>query len=522
MRRQSDLEDVRLPAPPPLRIDRQTWPARFLVVSNRLPYNISVENDRIVLVRGIGGLVTALDPVLRLTGGTWVGWSGSTDPLPDAISIDAPEQPARGYHLSPITLSRREVDEYYLGYSNRCLWPLFHYFQEHCDFDEKNWATYRDVNRRFADAVAAAYRPGDMVWVHDYHLLLVPRLIRERIPGVRVGLFLHIPFPAGEIFRIDDHSVDLLRGMLGSDLIGFHTDGYVDNFIDSVTSLTGHEYSSTTGTVRVDDRRVALGSFPISVDCEQFQRMAERPGIEDEIRRVRDAYRAEIIALGVDRLDYTKGILERLQAIELMLERHPDIQGRFTFVQLSAPSRTKVHAYREMREKIEYMVGRINGRFGGRGCIPIDYRYEEHSHEELAAFYRAADLVLVTPLRDGMNLVAKEYVVCRPDEDGVLVLSRFAGAFDELKDAVAVNPYHPEDMAEAIYQATRMPAAERRRRMRQMRATVARNDIYAWLGRFLLAIGAGPIPLADRLPGEQLAAPHRPPGVVDGSANWRA
>jgi trehalose 6-phosphate synthase/phosphatase len=494
-----------------MRLDEPSWPARFLVVRYRLPYNLSVENGRTVQVRGIGGLVTALDPVLRLTGGTWVGWSGSTDPLPETVSIDTEEDPVSGYHLSPIRLSKQEVDGYYLGYSNRCLWPLFHYFQEHCDFDETNWATYRDVNRRFADAVLAAYRPGDMVWIHDYHLLLVPRMVRERIPGARIGLFLHIPFPAAEIFRIENHSAVLLEGMLGADLIGFHTDGYVKSFVDAVTALTGHPHSSTAGTFRVDGRKVALGAFPISIDCEEFHQMAARPGIEDEVRRLRDTYRAEIIALGVDRLDYTKGILERLQAIELMLERHPDIQGRFTFVQLSAPSRTKVHAYREMREKIEYMVGRINGRFGGRGCIPIDYRYEGHSQEELAAFYRAADLALVTPLRDGMNLVAKEYVVCRPDEDGVLVLSRFAGAFDELKDAVAVNPYQPDEMAEAIYQATRMPAAERRRRMRRMRETVAHNDIYAWLGQFLLGIGAGPMPTFDRPRDEPLAAIQRQP-----------
>jgi trehalose-6-phosphate synthase len=239
--------------------------------------------------------------------------------------------------------------------------------------------------------------------------------------------------------------------------------------------------------VQVRDKRVRTGAFPISIDFERFERMASEPGIERKVQELRRGYRAEFLALGVDRLDYSKGILERLRAIEIMLDRHPELQGRFTFIQISAPSRTKLHAYQEMRERVEALVGRINGRFGSRGCIPIDYRYQDHPQEELVTYYRAADVALVTPLRDGMNLVAKEYAASRPDGDGTLVLSRLAGAADELDAALRVNPYEPESVAAAIQAAIAMPERERRERMARLRAVVRRNDIYWWLERYLRA-----------------------------------
>jgi trehalose-6-phosphate synthase len=275
--------------------------------------------------------------------------------------------------------------------------------------------------------------------------------------------------------------------MLGADLVAFHTEGYARNFIRAVADLSEHRYSLSRRWVQHHGRYVRVGSFPISVDYDRFVHMAQRPGIEKIVAEIRDTYRADILALGVDRLDYTKGILERLQAIEIMLDRHPDIRGNFTFIQLSAPSRTKVHEYQSMREQIEQMVGRINGRFGGEGCLPVDYRYEGHSQEDLVAYYRAADVALVTPLRDGMNLVAKEYVTSRVDGEGCLVLSRFAGASQELSDAILVTPYHPQSMAEAIYRAATIAPEKRRRRMQRLREVVQRNDIYWWLEQFLRA-----------------------------------
>jgi alpha,alpha-trehalose-phosphate synthase [UDP-forming] len=470
---------------PPVVIDERLLPKRFLVVSNRLPYQLDLHGDEIKIKRGIGGLVTALDPILSLTGGVWIGWTGSYEPLPPRVELDPSITGAKSYNLVPVSLEREQVDQYYLGYSNKCLWPLFHYFQEYCEFNKDHWNAYREVNRCFADAVVDAYEEGDLIWVHDYHLMLVPQMVREKLPDARIGFFLHIPFPSSDVFLLEPNAEELLRGVLGSDLIGFHVDAYANNFIDAVSTMTDHRYSRGERAVSVRGRSVKVEAFPISIDYDRFVDLASVPDMDERVASIRNNYRAEILALGVDRLDYSKGILERLRAIEIMLDRYPDMHGRFTFIQISAPSRTKVHAYQEMREAIEGMVGRINGRFGGKGCIPIDYRYQGIAQEDLVAYYRAADVALVTPLRDGMNLVAKEYVVSQIDDGGVLVMSRFAGAYQELEQAVIVNPYDPEMMADRIYEAIVMPEEDRTRRMRRMREIVHRNDIYWWLESFL-------------------------------------
>jgi alpha,alpha-trehalose-phosphate synthase [UDP-forming] len=470
---------------PPIVVDKRLLPKRFLVVSNRLPYQLDLDGDEIKIQRGIGGLVTALDPILSLTGGVWIGWTGSYDPLPPRVELDPSITGAKSYNLVPVSLTREQVEQFYLGYSNKCLWPLFHYFQEYCEFNKDHWKAYCEVNRRYADAVVEAYEDGDLIWVHDYHLMLVPQMVRDKIPDARIGFFLHIPFPSSDVFLLEPNAEELLRGVLGSDLIGFHVDAYVNNFIDAVSTMTDHRYARGERAVSVKGRAVKVGAFPISIDFDRFETLAGAPDMVEKIASIRNNYRADILALGVDRLDYSKGILERLRAIEIMLDRYPELHGKFTFIQISAPSRTKVHAYQEMREAIEGMVGRINGRFGGKGCIPIDYRYQGIAQEDLVAYYRAAELALVTPLRDGMNLVAKEYVASQLDDGGVLVMSRFAGAYQELEQAVIVNPYDPEVMADQIYESIVMREEERTRRMRRMREIVRRNDIYWWLERFL-------------------------------------
>jgi trehalose 6-phosphate synthase/phosphatase len=469
----------------PVLVDERLLPGRFLIASNRLPYRLTRDGDATRLQRGVGGLVTALDPILRLTGGTWIGWSGTYEDVPEKIPVHEDEGGASDYYLKPVSLSREDIERYYLGYSNKCLWPLFHYFQEYCQFHGDLWEAYTRVNRRFTDAILNEYREGDLIWIHDYHLMLVPAWVRRELPRAKIGFFLHIPFPSAEIYLVCPHAAELLTGLLGSDLIGFQLDTNVYNFMDAVAALTDHRYSRDKLTVNVEDRVVRARSFPISIDFDRFAEVVQWPTTRERAQQIRASYRADILALGVDRLDYTKGIPERLRAIELMLDHHPELQGRFTFIQLSAPSRTKVEAYRAMREEVERMVGHINGRFGGKGCIPIDYRYEVHSQEELVAFYTAADVVLVTPLRDGMNLVAKEYLATRPEHDGMLVLSRFAGAANELTNVLLANPYDPEKTAEQIHRAITMPREERQQRMRAMRDLVRRNDIYWWLERFL-------------------------------------
>ncbi len=474
------------PRPRNVLVDERLLPRRFVVVSNRLPYRLTVTDEGVRFEQGVGGLVTALDPILRSSGGSWIGWSATHDErLPDTVTVRERVTTEREYALRPVALSPDEVERYYLGYANKGLWPLLHYFQEYCEFNPQHWETYREVNRRFADAIVRDHQDGDLIWIHDYHLMLVPAMVRRELPDAKIGFFLHIPFPASEIFQIEPHAAELLDDMLGADLVGFHIDSYARSFIEAVSTLTDHPYSRSRKRIGVGDRWVRVGSYPISIDFDFFHEIATQDDVIGRAAALRDSYRAEIIAVGVDRLDYSKGILERLRAIEAMLDRHPDVQGRFTFIQISAPSRTKVEAYREMRDEIERMVGRVNGRFGGRGCIPIDYRYESEPQAELVAYYRAADLALVTPLRDGMNLVAKEYVACRPDNDGALVLSQFTGARHELRDAVLVNPYDLETMADRFYDAITMSAEDKERRMRRMRDVVRRNDIYWWLERYL-------------------------------------
>jgi alpha,alpha-trehalose-phosphate synthase [UDP-forming] len=465
-------------------LDGRFLPERFLVVSNRLPYRLTLKDGRVEATRAVGGLVTALDPILRAAGGTWLGWSGTQDKLPETVPIEGsgPDYTLRLIHLTP-----QEFEDFYLGYPNQSLWPLFHYFQENCEFNDEQWAAYERVNRKFADAVIGVYREGDIIWIHDYHLMLMPAMVRRALPEARIGYFLHIPFPSPELFLIDPHAPELIAGLAGADLVGFHTETYAQNFVHAADTMTPFNCSRARKTIQIDDRVVQIGSFPISIAFEEFEQIAARPGIDAQVAQIRKYYDAEILALGVDRLDYTKGILERLQAIEILLERHPDLQGRFTFVQISAPSRTHLPAYGEMREKVEQMVGRINGRFAGHGGLPVDYRYQAYTQEELVAYYRAADMALVTPLRDGMNLVAKEYVASRSDLAGSLVLSRFTGAFEELDGAFVVNPYHAESMAEAIYRALTVTPEDKQNRMRRMRDVVRRNDIYWWLERYLRA-----------------------------------
>jgi alpha,alpha-trehalose-phosphate synthase [UDP-forming] len=375
-----------------------------------------------------------------------------------------------------------------LGYSNQSIWPLFHYFQEHCQFDVGEWEAYVRVNRKFADAILEEHRDGDLIWIHDYHLMLAPSMIREALPHARIAFFLHIPFPAPELFLIDPHAEELLEGVLGADLVGVHIGTYANNFLQAAQTITRHSCMRTERKVQVGERTVRVGAFPISIPFEEFEQRARAEDTGRRVAEIRDYYHADILALGADRLDYTKGILERLQAIEIMLEKYPDLQGKFTFLQISAPSRARVQAYGEMREKVEQMVGRINGRFAARGCVPVDYHYEGYTQEELAAYYRAADVALVTPARDGMNLVAKEYVASQYDGAGALVLSRFTGSYEELKDAFIVNPYQPETMADAIHDSIMAPEGEKRERMHRMRAMVRRNDIYWWLEKFLRAL----------------------------------
>lgn len=380
----------------------------------------------------------------------------------------------------PLYLSQTDITRYYEGFSNGVLWPLFHYLTDRVEREAwQNWKTYSDVNRRFADLTVQHYQEGDLIWVHDYQLALVPDLLRQQLPDATIGFFLHIPFPSSEVFRILPWRQEILEGLLGADVIGFHTYSYVRHFARTLSvllDLNGRDETS----LRHAGRDVRLGAFPLGVDAAAFSRRAEEPDVMTEVGRIRKECGDRKLLLGVDRLDYTKGLPRRMLAISRLLEREPSLRNKIRFIQIVVPSRTKVESYALHRSRLDELVGRINGAHGTVKSMPIHYLYRSVSEQQLVALYRAADVMIVTPLRDGMNLVAKEFVASRPDEDGVLILSEFAGAGAEMVEALQVNPYDIDGVAVTIRRALVMPAQERRDRMNALRRRILTNDSYRW------------------------------------------
>jgi trehalose 6-phosphate synthase/phosphatase len=465
--------------------------SRLLLVSNRLPVTVKADKDGVSVVRSAGGLATGLRGPHEHSGGVWIGWPGDVSRLTpeQRATVDAKLAELR---CVPLQLSASEVSRYYEGYSNRVLWPLCHYLIDRIPNQDRDWDVYRRVNERFADLVARHYQPGDTIWVHDYQLMLVPAFLRARLPQARIGFFHHIPFPSSEIFLTLPHRTELVRGLLGADLIGFHTPAYVRHFASTLMRLLGLE--TVVDRVAYEGREVRLGGFPMGIDAQAFENLAKDPGVLEDVRQHREKSAGQRLVLGVDRLDYTKGIPRRLLAVQRLLEREPAWRHRLRFVQVAVPSRTAVADYATYREKVDELVGRINGQYGGVHNVPVHYLYRSFNEKQLAALYRAADVMLVTPIRDGMNLVAKEFCAARPDEDGVLVLSEFAGAADELADALLVNPYDVDGMADALETALEMPEEERRSRMRTLRARVKEYDVHWWVRSFLDVLQSVPVP----------------------------
>ena len=463
---------------------------RLLIVSNRLPVTASAAGGTVRLVPAEGGLATGLRPWHEQSGGQWIGWPGDVSTFSDA-DRRALDRQLSERSIIPVHLSADAIERYYNGFSNRVLWPLFHYQIDRVPVDAAGWDAYRTVNEIFADAVAREYHAGDTIWVHDYQLLLLPALLRQRLPEARIGFFLHIPFPSSEVFRTVPWRREILAGLLGADLLGFHTFAYLRHFVASLLHVDGVE--TDIDRVRINDRHVQLGAFPMGVDAARFAALARDPAVIAQAADIqRDAGGRQIV-LGVDRLDYTKGIPRRLEAIERLLSRDPGLADRMRFIQVAVPSRGEVDAYQRFKRQVEERVGRINGALGKLGSAPVHYVHRSLSMPELAALYCAADVMLVTPLRDGMNLVAKEFVAARVDEGGVLVLSEFAGAAAELDGAVMVNPYDVEAVASCIQRGLAMPARERRARMKALRQRVTVHDIHAWAGSFLTRLHATPI-----------------------------
>jgi trehalose 6-phosphate synthase/phosphatase len=460
--------------------------ARLILVSNRLPVTVKQERGEVTVSRSSGGLATGLRGPHEQSGGLWIGWPGDVSRISEVQrrKLDAHLEELR---CVPVYLSGVEVSRYYDGFSNAVLWPLFHYLLDRIPPHSQEWEVYRSVNQKFADAIARVWRPGDLVWIHDYQLCLVPRMLRQRVHGATIGFFLHIPFPASEVLRILPWREQILEGMLGADLIGFHTFTYRSHFASSILRIMG--ISTPHDRVFFDGREIRLGVFPIGVDANTFGQLAEDPEVLADVATIRGDARGQRILLGIDRLDYTKGIPRRLLAFERLLEREPHWRDKVRLVQVAVPSRDKVPSYQEFRRNVHELVGRINGAFSSVDWVPIHYVHRSLTPKQVAALYRAADVMLVTPLRDGMNLVAKEFVTARTDEDGVLVLSEFAGAAAEMGEALQVNPYDIETMAHAYSDALRMPEEERRVRMRSLRHRIASRDVHHWAQSFIDALG---------------------------------
>ena len=454
----------------------------FVVVANRLPVDrVTGEDGAGTWRRSPGGLVTAIVPVMQRRDGVWVGWVGSPDEDLEPFTTD-------GMDLVPIRLSAQDVERYYEGFSNATLWPLCHDVIVPPVYKRTLWDAYVRVNRRFAEAAAEAASDGAVVWVQDYQLQLVPKMLREMRPDLRIGFFLHIPFPPMELFQQLPWRRQILEGLLGADLVGFQSPDGAANFVRLARRFC--DLKTQRGEVLVDDRIVRAQSFPISVDVKELIELVGRPDVRRRSAQIRaDLGNPASLLLGVDRLDYTKGIRQRLQAFAELFRDGEVKSGDAVFVQIATPSRERVEQYRLLRDDIELQVGRANGLYSELGSPIINYLHTSYSREELAALYLAADVMVVTPLRDGMNLVAKEYVACRTDLRGSLVLSEFAGAADELRrGAFLVNPYDIDGMKQRLLQAMHAEPADQHRRMRSMRRRVLDYDVDRWAGDFLQAL----------------------------------
>ncbi|WP_305786237.1 alpha,alpha-trehalose-phosphate synthase (UDP-forming) [Symbioplanes lichenis] len=466
----------------------------LVVVANRLPVDDNSAFDgAFEWRRSPGGLAGALHAILEQTPATWVGWSGHEGPAPDLPDIGS-------LRMCPIALSADDLAGYYEGFANSTLWPLYHDAVEQAVFDRGWWETYREVNRRFAEAAAEAVEPGGTVWVQDYHLQLVPQMIRERRPDVLIGFFLHVPFPPPELFMQLPRRIELLRGMLGADLVGFQRPQAAHNIAQLTAKLLGAEVTGDD-QISFEGRTIRTGAFPMSIDVAEMQALAARRDVRTRAAQLRsDLGRPRRVLLSVDRLDYIKGIEQRLTAYSELL-RDGRVKVRDTvMVQVAVPSRERVEKYRRLRDRIESEVGRINGEYGRVGEPAVHYLIQPFDRAELAALYQTADIMVVTPLRDGMNLVAKEYVAARADATGALVLSEFAGAADEFTDAFQVNPHDVDGLKERLLQAMEADPADLERRMTAMRDHLTGHDIVQWARSYLTTLDStGRV--AARIPG---------------------
>ena len=465
---------------------------RLVVVSNRLPVVIKQIDGIWTFTPGSGGLVSALAPVLRNRGGIWIGWPGTSEADTSMLSGLLREATRHsGYCLKPVSLDERDKEDFYYGFANEVIWPLFHDLQSHCNFAPRYWDAYNRVNRRFANVIMQNAHPGDFIWIHDYHLMNVGQELRAKGIRARMGFFLHIPFPPLDIYMKLPWRFPLLRALLEYDLIGFQTLRDRRNFLQCVRLIAPNMSISGKGqviTIRAGNRELRVGTFPIGIDYQEFANGSATEPVVRKACALHEDLPGRQVLLGVDRLDYTKGICHRFEAFRNALQRFPELHHRTTLIQVVVPSREDIPKYNDLKMEMERLVGEINGQFTQSGWVPIHYIFRNLNRTELLAYYRACEIALITPLKDGMNLVAKEFCAAAQENNSVLILSEFAGAAAQLqKGALLVNPYNVEEVAETIQRAITMGPEERRARMHKLKRFVREHDIFWWVDSFLRA-----------------------------------
>tara|TARA_R110002012_G_scaffold322108_1_gene555911 strand:+ start:20755 stop:22962 length:2208 start_codon:yes stop_codon:yes gene_type:complete len=466
--------------------------SKTIIISNRLPVQLQIDNKSIKAIPSVGGLATGMKSVHQGGDSLWIGWSGLTyEEIPDGMSGKIDEALAK-HGSSKVNLTADEVDGFYYGFSNRTIWPLFHYFLEYSEFELDSWETYKKVNQKFADAIVAQAKEGDIVWVHDYQLMLVPQMVKEKLPTISIGFFLHIPFPSYEIFRTLPWRTEILEGLLGADLVGFHTYDYERHFLSSVKRLLSLEVSFNE--IYLEDRIIKVDSFPMGIDYKKFSEAAKAhqqksPDEGSELQQRLDAHKASTpdakFLLSIDRLDYSKGIAKRLNAFEYFLNKYPHYKEKVRLIILAVPSRSNVPQYQLLKREVDELVGRINGEFSTVSWTPIWYFYRSMPFENLIDLYTSSDIAWLTPIRDGMNLVAKEYIATRTDKSGVLILSEMAGSANEMNESLLINPNNFEQIADAIDQAITMPIQEQQERNDILQKRLARYNVEKWANDFM-------------------------------------
>ncbi len=457
---------------------------KTIIISNRLPVKISVKEGQYTFMPSEGGLATGLGSIYKNGNSVWLGWPGlfvENEPQKKGI-----EKKLAALNLYPVYLTNEEINQYYEGFSNEIIWPVFHYMSTYARYENSYWEYYLAVNKKFCEAFLKIYQPGDVVWIHDYHLMLLPQMIRSAQPLASIGFFQHIPFPSFELFRLLPWRTELLEGLLGADLIGFHTYDDARHFLGACSSLLSLKYA--LNTIQLNERKVVAEAFPMGIDDKKFSGLTNDLEVLRHIESLKTTFRHIRLILTIDRLDYSKGILQRLQAFSLLLENRPDWSEKVSLYMIVVPSRDSVAMYKELRNEIDKLVGNINARYRTHDWTPINYFYRSYPIEMLSALYQFADVCLVTPMRDGMNLVCKEFVASRMNTDGVLILSEMAGAAKELTDSIIVNPNNITEISHAMLAALNMPVPEQQRRMKRMQELVRKYNVHNWVNSFMTSL----------------------------------